>query len=134
MDRNKNTFDDYLMIQQADMKNKYSDVNFPIDDALFWMDTGEAGRDMHNIERYITWERISDDGSLQDATFFGPDGISSVNPSDINQGYIGNCWIMASISAIAEVPGRIDDFFVTNDISENGIYAVQMYTLGVPFT
>jgi hypothetical protein len=41
---------------------------------------------------------------------------------------------MAAVSAVAEVPGRIDDFFVTQDFSENGIYAVQMYALGVPFT
>ena len=41
---------------------------------------------------------------------------------------------MAGVSAVAEIPGRIDDFFVTDEISANGIYAVQMYTLGVPFT
>ena len=41
---------------------------------------------------------------------------------------------MSAISAVAEIPGRIDDFFVTKDFSDNGIYAVQMYALGVPFT
>lgn len=65
---------------------------------------------------------------------WGPNGKESVNPQDINQGYIGNCWIMAAISAIAEVPGRVDSVFVNDEISEAGIYAVQMYTLGVPNT
>ena len=41
---------------------------------------------------------------------------------------------MAAVSAIAETPGRVNDFFVTKDFNDNGIYAVQMYTLGVPFT
>ena len=41
---------------------------------------------------------------------------------------------MAAISAIAETPNRVDDIFVSDALSPNGIYAVQMYTLGVPFT
>jgi hypothetical protein len=31
---------------------------------------------------------------------------------------------MAAISAVAETPGRVNDFFVTKDFSDNGIYAV----------
>lgn len=90
---------------------------------------------MSQLVSYIDWKRISGgDSDFDGKTFFGPNGISSVNPQDINQGYIGNCWIMASVSAMAEIPGRIDSFFVTNELSDNGIYAVQMYTLGVPFT
>jgi len=41
---------------------------------------------------------------------------------------------MSGVSALAEVPGRIDSVFVNDDISKNGIYAVQQYTLGVPHT
>ena len=122
MERNKNTFDDYLTIQSG--ADKYTDINFPWQDALYWKDAGEAGRDMAQIESWIDWKRISDD-SFPDHTFWGPGGsVASVNPTDINQGYIGNCWIMAAVSAIAEVPGRVDDFFVTDQLSSNGIYAV----------
>ena len=112
---------------------KYSDVNFPWNDALYWKDAGEVGGDMAQVEGFIDWMRISDD-NFPEVTMWGPNGKSSVNPQDINQGYIGNCWIMAAISAIAEVPGRVDSVFVNDEISEAGIYAVQMYTLGVPFT
>ena len=112
---------------------KFIDFNFPWNDALYWSDVGEAGSDMAQLDGYINWMRISND-SFPEVTMWGPNGKSSVNPQDINQGYIGNCWIMAAISAMAEVPGRVDSIFVNDDLSEAGIYAVQMYTLGVPFT
>jgi len=91
---------------------------------------------MDQLTPYISWKRLSDFSSNQfdQGNFWGPNGISSVNPQDINQGYIGNCWIMAAMSAIAEIPGRVDDIFVNDGYSDSGIYAVQMYTLGVPFT
>ena len=47
---------------------------------------------------------------------------------------MGNCWLIAAISALAEVPGRIDSIFVNDEISENGIYAINMWALGVPIT
>lgn len=131
MERNKNTYDDFLTINAG--TNKYTDPNFPKDDALYWKDAGEAGRDMAQLEGWVDWMRVSD-SNFPNHSFFGPNGISSVNPQDIVQGYIGNCWIMAAVSALAEVPHRIDSFFVNTDVSDAGIYAVQMYTLGVPFT
>lgn len=61
------------------------------------------------------------------------DGIS-VN--DVNQGNIGNCWFLAAASALAEYPGRMEKVFLNHDTALNsqGIYAVNLYTLGVPHT
>lgn len=82
MERNKNTFDDYLTIQAGD--DKYTDINFPWQDALYWKDAGEAGRDMAQIESWIDWERISSP-NFPTHTFWGPSGsVASVNPQDIN--------------------------------------------------
>ena len=41
---------------------------------------------------------------------------------------------MAAVSALAEVKGRIDSVILNDDISQAGIYGVNMYALGVPFT
>ena len=68
-------------------------------------------------------------------TLWGPSrDASSITPSDMNQGYIGNCWVIAAVSALAEVPGRIDRIIENEVISQDGIYALNMYLLGVPFT
>ena len=86
---------------------------------------------MAQLEDWIEWKRISDGNGY---SFYGPDGKTSISPQDINQGYIGNCWIMAAISAVAEIPGRVEDLFVNDSLNDIGIYAVKQYTLGVPFT
>ena len=129
-----NTTDDYTMPQA-----NFEDVNFPTDDALFWPDAGEEGKDMDQIDHNVTWARISDPDfptmNGYEKTLWGPSrDASSITPSDMNQGYIGNCWIISAVSAMAEVPGRIDRIIENEFISQDGIYALNMYLLGVPFT
>jgi len=53
MNRNKNTKDDFLSIVKG--SKKFTDKNFPIDDALFWKDAGEEGRDMDQLDEWVTW-------------------------------------------------------------------------------
>jgi len=97
----------------------FDDEQFPTNDALYWNDAGESNSDMAGLPS-VSWERVSD---FHDYTFWG----NGISPTDINQGYIGNCWVMAAVSALAEREGRIDEIFVNDDISANGIYALQMY-------
>jgi len=136
-DRNLNTTDDYekIMADGVSGGGKYVDVNFPIEDALYWYDAGEIGSDMDKVDEYVTWMRVSD-SSFPGKSFWGPNKkASDITPTDINQGYIGNCWIMAAVSALAEHDHRIDEYMVSDKIDyENGIYAMNFYSLGVPYT
>lgn len=75
--------------------------------------------------------RVSD-AAFPSSTFWGPGG--NINPQDINQGYIGNCWIMAAISALAEHPERVDRMMISDGIEDTGMYAMNFYSLGVPYT
>lgn len=79
----------------------------------------------------IEWGRISE--SFTEHSLFGTNGVT---PEDIRQGSLGNCWIMAGASAVAELPGRLEKVFLNkeNKVSKNGIYGVNLYTLGVPHT
>lgn len=126
MQRNWNTTDDYNTLK-LDTANKFVDVNFPIEDAIYWQDFGEAGG---LSSQTINWQRISEPG-FPSSDFWGPNGISVM---DIRQGYIGNCWIMAAISALAEHEDRVQDIMISNGKEEAGIYAMNMYSLGIPFT
>ena len=49
MDRNKNTLDDYTAILAMN-DVKYEDPNFPIEDALWWLDAGEQYGDMDSLD------------------------------------------------------------------------------------
>ena len=51
----------------------------------------------------------------------------------MRQGYIGNCWFLAGAAAVAEVPDRLEKIFLnpSNRLSPNGIYGINIWTLGV---
>ena len=57
-----------------------------------------------------------------------------VAPNDIVQGGLGDCWFMSSAASYAEVPDRIKRVFLTEELNEKGVYAVQFYVLGSPVT
>jgi hypothetical protein len=41
---------------------------------------------------------------------------------------------MHGASVVAEVPTRLGSVFLNNELSNNGIYGLNVYVLGVPFT
>ena len=61
----------------------------------------------------ISWQRITDKRSekFNEASLWGPDGKASFDES--SQGYLGDFWLIAAISSIAENSSRIQNMFVT---------------------
>jgi len=77
--------------------------------AIFWAGADSAwGNSMPSPDKLteVEWKSLKEE--FPDATLFGK---SSIQPSDINQGQIGNCWFLAAAAAIAEYPGRMEDVF-----------------------
>ena len=64
-----------------------------------------------------------------DATLFG-DGA---HWTDINQGYAGTCYILASMGAVAEFPELIENVFVNQEKNDAGIYKLRFYIRGKPW-
>lgn len=73
---------------------------------------------LSSMSRGVTWRRGSE---------FTTRLFNDVHPNDIWQGSVGNCWLLAGISALAEYPGRIQSLFKESEISHNGMYHVRMY-------
>jgi hypothetical protein len=62
--------------------------------------------------------------------FVAQDGEPPVSPTDLEQGYLGDCWFIASLGAIANRnPGLIEKMIQAND---NGTYTVTFYDDGKP--
>ena len=64
-----------------------------------------------NVEPKTTWKRASKIAG--EHTLFGNN--NAVSPLDIRQGGLGNCWFLSAASALAEVPGRLENIFLNND-------------------
>ncbi|CAK9025209.1 unnamed protein product [Durusdinium trenchii] len=54
--------------------------------------------------------------------------FADVEPADACQGTVGNCWLVAALSALAEFPSYIkNNLFVTKKISQSGKYQVKLF-------
>ena len=74
--------------------------------------------------------RISD---VYDASYsmWGSNGIEFTDP---DQGSLGDCWIVAAASSVAQTPERIRKLFVTDELNNAGVYSVTLYMMGIPVT
>jgi len=70
------------------------------------------------IRHGVTWRRGSELASKL---------FHEVNPNDIMQGYVGNCWLLAGIAAIAEFPERVQSLFQEKEISKAGKYHIRIF-------
>ena len=51
-----------------------------------------------------------------------------VDPNDVNQGGLGDCWILSSMAALAEFPGAITKLFQPQAWAEDGKYTIQLWS------
>ena len=76
-------------------------------------------------QEYYDWKRIQDDGLRSTKlTIFDKEGV---NATDVRQGALGDCYLLAALSALAHRrPGLIRKIFHPNS-SEKGLYILQLY-------
>lgn len=109
---------------------KFTDDYFPTTDAIYWADISlEAESIIASNSSNIIWRRASE--VYPDRTLWGP---NDVLPIDTAQGDLGNCWLIAAMSAFAEYPSRVHDIFHNDEANQSGLYGVNLYVLGTPIT
>ena len=100
----------------------WTDESFPPDrSSLYDVSIDQVDTDAYNA---YTWKRASD---IYNPLFIFDDGIE---PSDVNQGSLGDCYFLATLSSLAEVPHRVKAMFVTDTINSAGIYMVRFFLNG----
>ncbi|CAF1323097.1 unnamed protein product, partial [Rotaria sordida] len=52
--------------------------------------------------------------------------MSSPEPSDIEQGLLGNCWLVTALSLISERPRMLQHILLTQNINDEGVYLVRL--------
>jgi len=58
--------------------------------------------------------------------------FDTIEPTDICQGSLGDCWLLSAISGLAEYPNFIHHvtFMDNNTLNENGNYAIKLWDVG----
>jgi len=54
--------------------------------------------------------------------------FSGVDPNDLGQGGLGDCWLISAMAAIAEFPDQVMGMFDAKTISMEGKYAITLYS------
>eukprot|EP00746_Dinoflagellata_sp_MGD_P160974 gnl/MRDRNA2_/MRDRNA2_87967_c0_seq1.p1 gnl/MRDRNA2_/MRDRNA2_87967_c0~~gnl/MRDRNA2_/MRDRNA2_87967_c0_seq1.p1 ORF type:complete len:495 (+),score=121.84 gnl/MRDRNA2_/MRDRNA2_87967_c0_seq1:95-1486(+) len=54
--------------------------------------------------------------------------FDSIDPSDLSQGGLGDCWLISSFAAMAEFPDQLKALITPGKIAEDGQYTVQLYS------
>uniref|UniRef100_A0A0G4IAI3 Calpain catalytic domain-containing protein n=1 Tax=Chromera velia CCMP2878 TaxID=1169474 RepID=A0A0G4IAI3_9ALVE len=57
--------------------------------------------------------------------------FDEINPADLRQGQLGNCWLIAALACVAEFPGKIENLFETKRFSREGKYAIRLYDVAI---
>ena len=80
----------------------------------------------NDLQKYkaFKWKRFKD---IYKMPVMFKDGI---DPNDINQGSLGDCYFLAVLSSLAEFPERVEALFTTKEINAAGIYLVKFYVNG----
>lgn len=72
-------------------------------------------------EADIEWKRLSD--ILPDAKLFS----GKIEPSDVIQSQLGDCWLLAAMASMCEYKGLVQDLFITKQFSPIGKYQVKLF-------
>jgi hypothetical protein len=127
INRFKEAVPDYTTIVKTS-SNFWNDPQFPADSSsMSWVGTKYA---KNTIGGYVNnkWGRLND--LCPTCTLFGTDDYLG----DITQGGLGDCYYLAGISALAEIPTRFERAFVNPAINWAGLYAFNVYIRGIPHT
>jgi calpain-15 len=48
-----------------------------------------------------------------------------IEPNDIKQGALGNCWFMCALASLAERPKLVENNFITKEKNKEGVYRLK---------
>lgn len=109
---------------------EFEDGDFPPTSASVgtWKDLSPS-----EVDKKIEWKRgsqICNVGSSSDEA----DGVDharlfsgKIEPADIGQGQLGDCWLMTALACLSEFPGAIQHIFETDEYNPRGRYVVRLY-------
>jgi calpain-15 len=101
---------------------KYKDKAFPADDTSLGEYEGKQGK---GAAKSVIWQRgveLSTKPVKQMALFEG-----GVEPSDIVQGALGDCWLLSAVTILSMKRGAVEACFEEREYNPRGKYNIRLY-------
>lgn len=103
----------------------HTDKQFPANFSSLY-GFGEGGQPRSDYDK-LKWERPGGIFKGDDYTVF----TSGIHPNDIEQGGLGDCYLLSALSSIAEVPERITRIICSKDVNSSGAYCIALCITGI---
>ena len=97
--------------------DNFLDPSFPPDDTSIYDKETDPE---YPLSQKPVWKRPSE--FMNNPQIF----CDGIDPNDINQGSLGNCWFLAAIASVAENPALIKRLFITQEYNEQGLYQLRI--------
>jgi hypothetical protein len=113
------TIDEVTWAESACSKssNKFEDSEFPpVRSSLTSVATGIK-------DGSFEWIRASELNRNEECILFG----NNIQPSDVIQGHLGNCWLISAMACIAAYPQVVENLFDTRQVSSDGKYTISLF-------
>ena len=105
-------------LQRQGVKN-FIDPQFPPRDSSIY----DSANDEYPYANVVQWRRPKDFmGANANIQLFD----EGIDPNDIKQGALADCWILSAAACLAERPKLIDRLFITKEYNEMGIYKLRL--------
>lgn len=105
---------------------KYTDNEFPPNETSLVNNWDLLPESQRNKWKKFVWRRSSE--------IFGPDYnifYQEIEPNDIKQGQLGDCYLLSSLSSLAERPHVVQKIFNPTEKNEFGVYSVWLNVNGI---
>eukprot|EP00928_Gymnodinium_smaydae_P042082 TRINITY_DN28397_c0_g1_i2.p1 TRINITY_DN28397_c0_g1~~TRINITY_DN28397_c0_g1_i2.p1 ORF type:complete len:419 (+),score=81.16 TRINITY_DN28397_c0_g1_i2:416-1672(+) len=127
----------YTCSKSAELVPSDAKWDFPVEDARVPLESGGRGETFVDAEFPAEAKSIGCNvGPVEwirgtELTGCKPALYNKIEPSDVLQGALGDCWLLASIAALAEFPNYIkENILVEKDVTDDGKYTVRLYDMG----
>ena len=115
-----------LLAQLQRSNQKYTDPKFPPrPESIIGFGERHAGN--HGRFSRMQWRRPEEVFRGQPFTIFN----DTINPDDVKQGILGDCYFLAAASSIAEHQDRIKKLFLSRKVNKAGCYCVALCINGL---
>ena len=120
---------DEVIQELTESGKQFEDPDFPAADESI-VDPTDQTDALKSIGK-VVWRRPKDIPALLDKNGKAHLFHGKIEPNDIKQGMLGDCYFLSALAALAEKPNRIRDMFLDEEVNNEGIYGAKMYKNGI---
>jgi len=120
------------MISKLKEQNElFTDYDFPANRKSIIGTSKNLAR-MADIDRFCNeWKRARDFSSAKIAGNEPELFKGGIDPCDIKQGMLGDCYFVAALATLAEWPDRVKKIYASDKANQQGIFGVNMFIDGI---